>query len=353
MNDILATVTDIDMQKTFAEYLNIYADLYIDTVITKNIIPARVITALNRDHRVTMYDLLTCTINDFMRMRNMGGVALTLTIEALKKYCTRERISYSKSRVFPKISDILRNSDYDDFVDYCKSIGKLSPYDLLNNDYNGFRIQYNHTYKYVNNIRKLLAEFCAINSSVCNYMCSVDRLMSLYCHSDYCLAQIFGVFPEMYNDVKVEDVGYNTLCTHSLTRNFQQIGYCRTLSDVLYCTIDDLHKFYALGKLSVLRIITKTREYIKRNPGMLIKRKHRSYCDTSIKLQELNYTFMEVDAKRSHKGQLYSNMDSKLIDRLMRASLLLDTELYSAALEQSSEMLDILNALNNFADPIL
>ena len=78
-----------------------------------------------------MYDLLTCTINDFMRMRNMGGVCLTLTIEALKKYCTRERVSYSKSRAFPKISDILRNSDYDDFVDYCKSMGKLSPYDLF------------------------------------------------------------------------------------------------------------------------------------------------------------------------------------------------------------------------------
>lgn len=96
-----------------------------------------------------------------------------------------------------------------------------------------------------------------------------------------------------------------------------------------------------------------TCEYIKRNSGTLIKRKHRSYCDTSIKLQELYYTLMEVAMKRSHKGQLQLNMDSKLIDRLMRASLLLDTELYSAALEQSPEMLDILNALNNFADPIL
>ena len=353
MNDILATITDIDMQKTFAEYLNIDADLYIDTILTKNIIPARVITALKRDQRSTLYDLLNCTMYNFAHLRNMGEVALTLTIEALKKYCTRERVSYSKSRAFPKISDILRNSDYDDFVDYCKSIGKLSPYDLLNNDYNSFRIQYNHTYKYVNNIRKLLAEFCTINSSMCNYTCPVDRLMSLYRHSDYCLAQIFGVFPEMYNCVTVEDVGYNSLCTHSLTRNFQRIGYCRTLSDVLYCTIDDLHKFYALGKLSVLRIITKTREYIKRNPGMLIKRKHRSYCDTSIKLQELNYTLMEVAAKRSHKGQLQLNMDSKLIDRLMRASLLLDTELYSAALEQSPEILDILTALNDFANPIL
>ena len=112
-------------------------------------------------------------------------------------------------------------------------------------------------------------------------------------------------------------------------------------------------KSYDIDKLSGLSMLDITREYIKRNSGTLIKRKHRSYCDTSIKLQELNYTLMEVAAKRSHKGQLQLNMDSKLIDRLMRASLLLDTELYSAALEQSSEMLDIMTVLNDFANPIL
>ena len=112
-------------------------------------------------------------------------------------------------------------------------------------------------------------------------------------------------------------------------------------------------KSYDIDKLSGLGMLDITREYIKRNPGILIKRKHSSYWDTSIKLQELNYTLVEVAAKRSHKGQLQLNMDSTLIDRLMRASLLLDTELYSAALEQSPEILDILNALNNFANPIL
>ena len=112
-------------------------------------------------------------------------------------------------------------------------------------------------------------------------------------------------------------------------------------------------KSYDIDKLSELSIFDTTCEYIKINSGRLLKRKHRSYCDTSIKLQELNYTLMEVAVKQSHKGQLQLNMDSKLIDRLMRASLLLDTKLYSATLEQSSEMLDILTALNGFANPIL
>lgn len=101
MNDILATVTDIDMQKTFAEYLNIYADLYIDTVITKNIIPARVITALNRDHRVTMYDLLTCTINDFMRMRNMGGSSFNINYRSSEKILHQRTYIILKKQSFP------------------------------------------------------------------------------------------------------------------------------------------------------------------------------------------------------------------------------------------------------------
>ena len=75
MNDILATITDIDMQKTFAEYLNIDADLYIDTVLTKNIIPSRVITALKRDQRSTLYDLLNYTMYNFAHLRNMGEVS--------------------------------------------------------------------------------------------------------------------------------------------------------------------------------------------------------------------------------------------------------------------------------------
>lgn len=357
MNDVIMTMSEVKKDPkynvTFGKYLDINPDLYMDIALSKEIVPARIVTALYREHCDTLYSLLNYKLNEFINIPNMGLVALNEVITAIQAYCSKHKgISYSENPLFPKIYDIL-SEEYSDFIAYCKHLGKTSPYNLLTYDYEVFREKNQLSHRYISTLRKTVAEFCTINSSMCNFMCSVDSLMSLYRHSDYCLAQIFGVFPEMYNGVTVEDVGYNSLCTHSLTRNFQRIGYCRTLSDVLYCTIDDLHKFYALGKLSVLRIITETREYIKRNSGTLIKRKHRSYCDTSIKLQELNYTLMEVAAKRSHKGQLQLNMDSKLIDRFMNASLLLDTELYSATLEQSSEMLDIMTALNDFANPIL
>ena len=80
MNDVIMTVSEVKKDPkynvTFGKYLDINPDLYMDVTLSKEIIPARIVTALDREHCDTLYSLLNYKLNEFINITNMGLVAL-------------------------------------------------------------------------------------------------------------------------------------------------------------------------------------------------------------------------------------------------------------------------------------
>ena len=164
MNDVIMTVSEVKKDPkynvTFGKYLDINPDLYMDLTLSKEIIPARIVTALDREHCDTLYSLLNYKLNEFINITNMGLVALNEVITAIQAYCSKHKgISYSENPLFPKIYDIL-SEEYSDFIAYCKQLGKTSPYNLLTYDYEVFCEKNHLSHRYISTLRKTVAEFC-------------------------------------------------------------------------------------------------------------------------------------------------------------------------------------------------
>lgn len=357
MNDTITSVAEVRNNSkynvTFAKYLDIRPDIYANVVLTKDIIPARVITELNRNDCITLYELLDYKLTDFICLRNIGIIALNETIQAIRKYCSiHKQVSYCTDKNFPRVADILPNG-YDDFIEYCKEIGKLSPHDLSTPDYENFRSQNHLQHEYISDIRQQLADFCIINTNICNRLCSAYCLTELYRNSGYTLTQIFGVFPEMYNKVKVEDVGDNILYIRSFSQSYMIMGCWRTLSDVLYCTVDDLYKFRFISKLRALNILNKVRTYIENNKGSLSVKKDKTFFAVTEKSRVLNHILTKSILNKNGEIRSLSANDRQRINTYMNASLLIDDKLYLAALMRDTAIFDIMDVLGDFAGSVI
>lgn len=356
MNDVIMTVSEVKKDPkynvTFGKYLDINPDLYMDVTLSKEIIPARIVTALDREHCDTLYSLLNYKLNEFINITNMGLVALNEVITAIQAYCSKHKgISYSENPLFPKIYDIL-SEEYSDFIAYCKYLGKTSPYNLLTYDYEVFREKNQLSHRYISTLRKTVAEFCILNTHECNHICSASSLIHLYRYTGYSLFQIFGVFPEMYNSINVDNVGYSSRCFRSLTSNCWPVGRCKTLANVLYCTIDDLYMLPAVGDLSVYDIVKRTRTYVSKHTGTLLNRRHKGVMLVHENQRKLCRMIVDTIRRKDVDKMYLTDNDKHYIDKHMRAALLLDDNMYAAALEHAPAVYDILTALNDFSDLI-
>lgn len=191
------------------------------------------------------------------------------------------------------------------------------------------------------------------------YKQEIKDLIKKYEKTTYTLGEVFGMEPEIFKYVPIEDVGYSTrvingleMFMHSFWVHKPVDRHLHTLCDVLYLNFCEIFMIRNIGLKSVEELVGITKKYVtEANINGNKVQSSYSYDLETETLYRLGSAMKMLMRGQSVDGLRFTETERPYIDKYKEAVALIDEPLYMSAFNGDRYINNIIIALADFSAP--